>query len=146
MVLFPIYTCILSLDNRRWESKCKRKVKSSNNEDNTSYAEAEATILWPPDAKIWLTGKDPDAEKDWGWEEKGTTEDEMVDSITDSMDMSLSKLWEMVEDREAWHAAVHQIAKTQTQLSEWTHKYNDLDHLISVNLRTEADKIHPSEY
>ena len=62
------------------------------------------------------------------------------------MDMTLSKLWEIVEDREAWHAAVHQIAKTQTQLSEWTHKYNDLDHLISVNLKTAADKIHPSEY
>ena len=41
-------------------------------------AEAEAAILWPPDAKNWLTGKDPDAWKDWGWEEKGTTEDEMV--------------------------------------------------------------------
>ena len=41
-------------------------------------AEAEAPILWPPDAKYWLTGKDPDAEKDWRQEEKGTTEDEMV--------------------------------------------------------------------
>jgi len=41
-------------------------------------AEAKALILWPPDAKSWLIGKDPDAGKDWGWEEKGTTEDEMV--------------------------------------------------------------------
>ena len=41
-------------------------------------AEAEAPILWPPDAKSWLTGKDPDAGKDWRQEEKGTTEDEMV--------------------------------------------------------------------
>ena len=41
-------------------------------------AEAEAPILWPPDAKNWLIGKDPDARKDWRWEEKGTTEDEMV--------------------------------------------------------------------
>ena len=40
--------------------------------------EAEAPILWPPDAKSWLTGKDPDAGKDWGQEEKGTTEDKMV--------------------------------------------------------------------
>ena len=41
-------------------------------------AEAETPILWPPDAKNWLIGKDPDAGKDWRWEEKGTTEDEML--------------------------------------------------------------------
>ena len=55
-------------------------------------AEAETPILWPPDVKNWFTGKDPDAGKDWRWEEKGTTEDEMVgwlDGITNSMDMSL---------------------------------------------------------
>ena len=53
-------------------------------------AEAETPILWPPDAKNWLIGKDPDAGKDWRQEEKGTTEDDMLDGITDSMDMSLS--------------------------------------------------------
>ena len=53
-------------------------------------AEAEAPILRPPDAKNWLISKDPDAGKDWRQEEKGTTEDEMVDSITDSVDISLS--------------------------------------------------------
>ena len=67
-------------------------------------AEGEAPILWPPDAKSWLTGKDPDAGKDWRWEQKGMTEDEMFDDITDSADMSLSKLQERAKDREAWHA------------------------------------------
>ena len=57
-------------------------------------------------------GKDSDAGRDWGQEEKGTTEDEMADS----MDVSLSELQELAMDREAWHAAIHGVAKSRTQL------------------------------
>ena len=58
------------------------------------------------------------AEKDWGQEEKGATKDEMV-SITSSTDMNLSKLQEIMEGRGAWRAAVYEVTKSQTQLSDW---------------------------
>ena len=80
-------------------------------------AEAEAPTLWPPDGKGQLTGKDPDGDKDWEQEEKWATEDEMVDGITDSMDMSLSKLPDIVKDREALGAAFHVAANSWTWLS-----------------------------
>ena len=82
--------------------------------------EAETPLLWPPDAKNWLTGKDTDAGQDWRWEEKGMTEDEMVDDITDLLDTSLTKPWELVTDKEDLRAVVHGVAKSRTQLSNWT--------------------------
>ena len=80
--------------------------------------DAEAPILCSPVAKSWLFGKDPDVGKDWRQEEKGMTEDEMTS--TTQWTMSLNKFWEIVKVREAWHAAVHQVAKSQTWLSNWT--------------------------
>ena len=82
--------------------------------------EAETPILWPPDAKSRLIGKDPDARKDWGQEEKGTTEDEMV-GWHHRLDVhGFGWTLGVVMDREAWHAAVHGVAKSQTQLSDRT--------------------------
>ena len=82
-------------------------------------AKAEIPVLWPPHAKSWLIGKDSDAGREWGQEEKGTTEDEMA-GWHHSMDLSLSELRELVMDREAWRAVIHGVAKNQTRLSNWT--------------------------
>ena len=114
---------------------CK-EIKPVNHKGNQPWiftgridAEAEASILWPPNVKSRLIGKDTDAGKDLT-QEKGRTEDEIVGwhhAITNLMDMSLSKIWEMVNDREACHAAVHGVAKRQTQLSNWTTRWNSRD-------------------
>ena len=110
------------------ESPLNRKeIKPAHPKGNQSWifigrteAEAETSILWPPDVKSWLIGKDPDTGKDWRWEKKGIKRMRSLDGITDMMDMSLSRLQKLVLDKDAWRAAVHGVTKNWTQLSDCT--------------------------
>ena len=79
--------------------------------------EAKTPILRPPDVKSWLICKDPDVGKDWGQEDKGTTEDEMVRWLSGH---EYEKFQELMMDREAWRAVVHGVAKSWTQLIDGT--------------------------
>ena len=96
-------------------------------------AEAEAPIPWPPDEKSWLIVKDPDS----GKIRAGEGGDRWLDCTIDSMDMSLSNLWETVKDREAWHTGVHGVSKSCTWLSDWTAttKSNWIHHQLTYIIR-----------
>ena len=83
-------------------------------------AKAETPILWPPHVKSWLIGNDSDAGRDWGQEEKGTTEDEMAGWHHRLDGHEFEWTQELVMDREAWRAAIHGVARSRTRLSNWT--------------------------
>ena len=103
-----------------------KEIKPVNSKGNQLWifigrtvAEAEALILWPPDMKSWLIGKDPDTGNNWS-QEKGVAEAEMVRRHHPSMDVNLSKLWEIVENRGSQCATVHEVAKNRTWLNDCT--------------------------
>ena len=109
-----------------------KEIKPVNSKGNQLWlftgktdAEAKDPVLWSPDVKSQLTGKDPDAVKHWGCEGKEATEDEMA--WPTQMDMNLSKLNEMGKDKEDWHDAAHGSQKNWTQLSDWTITMYSLD-------------------
>ena len=104
-----------------------KEIKPVNPKGNQSWifigrtdVEAETPILWPPDAKSCLIRKDPDARKDWRWEEKGTTEDEMVGWHQWLNGQEFEQAPGDGEGQEAWCAAAHGVAEIQAWLSNWT--------------------------
>ena len=105
---------------------CK-EIQQVNPKGNQSWifigrtdVEADTLIVWPPDAKNWLIGKDPDAGKGWRWEEKEMTEDEMVGWYHRLDGHGFEQALGAGDGQGSLHAAVCGVAKSQTWLSDWT--------------------------
>ena len=115
------YVMLEKTSESPWDFKEIKQVNPKRNQPwifiGRTDTEAEAPMLGPPDVKHQFIGKNSDARKDWRQKEKKVTEDKM--NITDSMDMNLSKLWEIVEDKGAWWATAHGVTKSWTWLSDW---------------------------
>ena len=100
-------------------------------------AEAETPVLWPPHTKSWLIGKDSDAGRYWGQEEKGTTEDEMAGWHHRLNGREFKWTPGVADGLEAWRAALHRVPEIRTQLSNWTELYwTDINYIMCPVTKT----------
>ena len=117
---------------RRWKQSILKEINKSWIFIGKTDANAETPVLWPSHLKSWLIGKDSDAGRDWGQEEKGTTEDEMVGWHHQLNGHEFEWVLGVSYGQEVWSAAVHGVSKSQTWLNNWTNWMMNMGYISSI--------------